>query len=304
LKLHLCNRPPVCSRGVVLRGLRIAMGLALGATLGHAATLYTFASDGATPYSFSFLEMDPLAGNGTFAIPPFEVGGLTFTQATASIAGGTACFQFGTAGASVTASSSTCSAGANAPDGAWQSLFFGSFAPGTYTAFNAASAGTVLAAPDLLTISEVSAWEYTFSNTGPNPYSFSFLELTPLSGTGAFAIAPFQGDGLTFTQATASIVGGIGCFQFGTAGASVSASSFTCSADANAPDGAWQSSFFGSLGPGTYQAFNTVSVGSAPAAPNQLTVTLLPEPGSLALFAGGLAIVVLRRRTARWGLPR
>ncbi len=76
------------------------MGLALGATLGHAAFLYTFANDGPTPYSFSILEMDPLAGDGTFAIPPFQVDGLTFTQATASISGGEGCFQFGTAGAS------------------------------------------------------------------------------------------------------------------------------------------------------------------------------------------------------------
>jgi hypothetical protein len=280
------------------------MGLALGATLGHAALLYTFASDGATPYSFSILEMDPLSGNGTFAIPPFEVGGLTFTQATASITGGTGCFQFGTAGASVTANASTCSAGANAPDGAWQSLFFGSFAPGTYTAFNAASQGIAPAAPDLLTISEVAAWQYTFSNTGLIPYSFSFLELTPLSGTGAFAIAPFQVGGLTFTQATASISGSSSCFQFGTAGASVSANSSTCSAGANAPDGAWQSLFFGSFGPGTYTAFNAASQGIAPAAPNELTVTLLPEPASLALFAVGLALLVFRRPAVRQGLPR
>jgi hypothetical protein len=280
------------------------LGLALGATLGHAALLYTFANDGPAPYSFSLLEMDPLSGGGAFAIPPFEVGGLTFTQATAGISGGTACFQFGTAGASVTASPGSCGIVSNAPDGAWQSLFFGGFTPGTYTAFNAASQGAAPAAPDLLTISEVSAWEYTFSNSGPNPYSFSFLELAPLNGAGPFAIAPFQVGGLTFTQATAMFTGGTGCFQFGTAGASVTASPFTCSLDANAPDGAWQTLFFGSFGPGTYTAFNAIAAGAAPAAPNELTINFLPEPASLALFAGGLAVLVFRRRATQKELAR
>ena len=71
-------------------------GLLLGATLGHTAVLYTFSENGVNPYSFSFLEPSLLDATGAFAIPPFQVGSLTFAQATLTQAGGTGCFQFGT----------------------------------------------------------------------------------------------------------------------------------------------------------------------------------------------------------------
>jgi len=78
-------------------------GLLLGATLGHTAVLYTFSENGVNPYSFSFLEPSLLDATGAFAIAPFQVGSLTFTQATLTQTGGTGCFQFGTAGATLTA---------------------------------------------------------------------------------------------------------------------------------------------------------------------------------------------------------
>ena len=261
------------------------------AAFSHAATLYTFSSDGAAPYSFSFLEFAPLSNSGAFAIPPFQAGGLTFTQATLTQAGGTSCFQFGTSGASLTATPFTCGVTAFAPEGGWQSLFFGASGPGAYTAFNITSDGSAPAAPDLLSIQNVDAYEYTFSNTAANPYSFSFLELTPLTGPGAFPIAPFQVAGLTFTQATLSQVAGTDCFQFGTAGATLTAPPFTCGVTAFAPDGGWQSLFFGASGPGAYTAFNAASNGSAPAAPGVLTITTTPEPSTLALVLAGLALV-------------
>jgi hypothetical protein len=268
--------------------------LLLSATL-SAVPLYTFSNTGANPYSFSFLEMNPLDTTGAFAIPPFQAGGLTFTQATLTQVAGTSCFQFGTAGASLTATQFSCGLTAFAPQGGWQSLFFGATAPGTYEAFNAVSQGSAPSAPNQLTIQDVSAFQYTFAANGPNPYSFSFLELNPLTTTGGFAIAPFQVGGLTFTQASLTAVAGTDCFQFGTAGASLTATPFSCGLSAFAPDGGWQSLFFGATGPGTYAAFNTASNGSAPAAPNQLTVIDLPEPTSLLLLAFGLTVLATAR---------
>src|SRR5581483_3251228 len=124
----------------------------------------------ASPYSFSFLESAPLTSTGSFAIPPFQEGGLTFTQASLTQVLGTSCFQFGTAGASLTATASSCGLSAFAPDGASQSLFFGSTSPGSYTAFNAVSSGTAPAAPNQLTIQNFDAIQYTFSHAGQNPY--------------------------------------------------------------------------------------------------------------------------------------
>jgi hypothetical protein len=276
--------------------------LLFSGTLCSAATLYTFSNTGANPYSFSFLEPGTLTSSGSFAIPPFQAGGLTFTQASLTQSAGTGCFQFGTPGATLTATQFSCGLSAFAPDGGWQSLFFGATAPGTYTAFNAVSNGSAPPAPNQLTIQDVAAFQYTFSNNGPNPYSFSFLEPALLNASAPFAIAPFQVGGLTFTQATLTQAGGTDCFQFGTPGASLTATQFSCGLSAFSPDGGWQSLFFGAAAPGTYTAFNAVSNGSAPSAPNQLTIVAQPEPASWALFALGVAILaVLSRKRQRDG---
>lgn len=271
---------------------RAVLTLLFGGTLGQAASLYTFSNTGTNPYSFSLLEPGPLTSTGIFAIPPFQEGGLTFTQASLTQAGGTECFQFGTGGATLTATAFSCGVSAFAPDGGWQSLFFGATAPGTYNAFNAVANGSAPAAPNQLTIQDVSAIQYTFSNNGANPYRFSFLEPPFLTTSGPFAIAPFQVGGLTFTQATLTQAGGTGCFQFGTAGATLTATQFSCGLNAFAPGGGWQSLFFGATAAGTYTAFNAVANGSAPPAPNQLTILALPEPASWALFCGGVTLVV------------
>jgi hypothetical protein len=279
---------------------RTAIGAVIGATLSHAAVLYTFSNTGVSPYSFSFLEMTSLTTTGAFAIPPFQVGGLMFTQATLTQADGTNCFQFGTAGASLTATPFSCGLSAFSPDGGWQSLFPGGSAPGTYTAFNSVSDGSAPPAPNQLTIQYVSAFQYTFSNDGAHPYSFSFLESAILNTTGAFAIAPFQLDGVTFTQATLTQADGTGCFQFGTAGASLTATPFSCGLSAFSPDGGWQSLFLGTITPGTYTAFNAASDGSAPPAPDQLTITDLPEPTTPILFACGLSILTIANLRVRF----
>lgn len=286
-------------RLIFARCAQAALGFVLGATLSPAAVLYTFSNTGVNPYSFSFLEMNPLTTTGAFAIPPFQVSGLTFTQATLTQADGTGCFQFGTAGASLTATPFSCGLSAFSPDGGWQSLFLGAATPGTYTAFNAASEGSAPAAPNQLTIQDVTAFQYTFSNDGANPYSVSFLESAILNTTGAFAIAPFQVDGLTFTQATLTQADGTGCFQFGTAGASLTATPFSCGLGAFSPDGGWQSLFLGTTTPGAYTAFNAASEGSAPPAPDQLTITDLPEPASPVLLACGLSILTAFARHRR-----
>jgi len=273
---------------------------ALFASLGHAAVLYTFSNTGANPYRFSFFEPAPLTSSGAFAIPPFQVGGLTFTQATLTQSGGTACFQFGTAGAGLTATAFSCGLSAFAPEAGWQSLFLSATAPGTYDAFNAVAEGSAPAAPNLLIIEEVNAVKYTFSNHGANPYSFSFFEPAILTANGPFSIALFQVSGVTFTQATFTEAGGTGCFQFGTAGASLTATAFSCGLSAFAPNGGWQSLFLGATGAGTYTAFNAATEGSAPAAPDQLTILVTPEPATLALSAGALtflAAIASRRRT-------
>ena len=142
---------------------------------------------------------------------------------------------------------------------------------------------------------------YTFSNNGANAYSFSLLEPGPLTSTGSFAIPPFQAGGLTFTQASLTQAGGTECFQFGTAGATLTATPFSCGLSAFAPDGGWQSLFFGAAAPGTYAAFNAISEGSAPPAPDQLTIIGQPEPASWALFCGGAAMLAAfaRRRKRR-----
>jgi hypothetical protein len=280
----------------------MSMVLALTATAGRAAVLYTFSNTGASPYSFSLLELNPLTTTGAFAIAPFQAGGLTFTQADLSNFGGVQCFQFGTAGASLTAVAGSCGVSATAPDGGWQSIFLGAKAPGTYATFTNTSSGSAPAAPDRLTIRNVAATLYTFSNTGTSPYSFSFLELNPLTMTGAFAVAPFQAGGLTFTQADLSNFGGVQCFQFGTAGASLTAVAGSCGVSASAPDGGWQSIFLGAKAPGTYATFTNTSSGSAPAAPDQLKIVALtlpaavPEPSGLVLILGGLAGLAASRR--------
>jgi hypothetical protein len=284
------------------RYARAGLVLLLGVTLAHGATLYTFTNTAANPYSFSFLELNPLTTTGAFAIPAFPVDGITFTQATLTQADGTGCFQFGTAGASLTATQFSCGISAFSPDGASQSLFLGATTPGTYDAFDAASSGSAPPAPNQLTIQTVSAFQYTFSNNGVNPYSFSFLEQNLLTSTGNIAIAPFVVDGLTFDQATLSEAGGTGCFQFGTAGASLTATQFSCGVSAYAPDGGWQSLFLGATTPGTYGAYYADSSGSAPAGPDVLSITNLnpppppppaetPEPPSLIFLASGLALL-------------
>ncbi len=277
-----------------------AAGLFLSAQAGRAATMYTFSNTGANPYSFSFLEPNLLTSTGAFAIPPFQEGGLTFTQATLTMAGSTACFQFGTAGASLTASQFSCGLNAFAPEGGWQSLFVGANADGAYTAFNAVAGGSAPPAPNHLTIQNFNAIQYTFANNGPNPYSFSLLEPSLLSSSGPFAIAPFQVDGLIFTQATLSQAGGTGCFQFGTPGATLTASQFSCGLSAFAPAAGWQSLFFGATAPGAYTAFNTAADGSAPAAPDELTITAQPEPSSWLLFIVGAALLAGSFRRRQW----
>lgn len=286
-------------------GRIIAIGMALCTTLSHAAVLYTFSNlNAASPYNFSLLETGILNSTGAFAIPPFQINSLTYTQATLTAASGTECFQFGTAGASLSATPSSCGVSAFSPDGGMQSLFLGANAPGTYAAFNAISNGSAPAAPTLLTIQYVSALLYTFSSAGQNPYSFSILEPGILNATGAFAIPPIQINNLTFTQATLTAASGTECFQFGTAGASLSATPSSCGVSAFSPDGGMQSLFLGANAPGTYVAFNAVSDGNAPAAPEQLTIaslpgstnSALPEPESLALLGVGLLVLALFRR--------
>ena len=280
---------------------RAAVALVLGAVLSLTRRFSTLSLIlAADPYSFSFLEPSILTTAGAFAIPPFQVNGLTFTQATFNQSGGTECFQFGTAGASLSATPLSCSLSAFAPDGGWQSLFFGANTLGTYTAFNAASEGSAPAGPNQLTIQDVPAFQYTFSNDGASPYSFSFLEPALLSTAGAFPIAPFQVNGLTFTQATFNQSGGTECFQFGTAGAGLSASPFSCSVGAFAPEGGWQSLFFGANAPGSYTAFNAASQGSAPAGPDRLVITATPEPSELGLVViGVLGLAGFMRRRRR-----
>ena len=92
LNTNLLDRYPTATRETFLGSAgiayRIAMtthsfwrmmtGLLLGATLGHTAVLYTFSETGVNSYSFSFLEPSLLDATGAFAVPPFEVSGLTF----------------------------------------------------------------------------------------------------------------------------------------------------------------------------------------------------------------------------------
>src|SRR5579862_825493 len=276
-------------KSTVLRGLAVAprfavarlmpavVSMMLGTAFANAAVEYTFSNTGADPYSFSLLEPSLLTTTGAFPIAPFQVGGLSFTQATLTQAGGTGCFQFGTAGATLTATPFSCGLSAFAPQGGWQSLFFGAIAPGTYTAFNAVAGGAAPPAPNQLTIQNVAAYQYTFSHKGTNPFSFSFLTLNLLDLVGPLAIPPLSVDGITITQGGLTQTAGTSCFQFGTAGASLTEAPFSCGLSAFAPDCGFQSLFFGASAPGTYTAFNAVANGACPTPGlDSLTIDFLP----------------------------
>lgn len=185
--------------------------------------------------------------------------------------------------------------------------FNGATGPGSYAAVYTGFTGSAPDGPDHLTIQNVAALLYTFSNTGPDPYSFSFLELSPVNTTGAFAIAPFQVDGHTFTRAMHTTVGGADCFVFGSAGATLLGDG-SCGIGAFPPEAALLTAFDGATGPGSYTAVNYVSSGIGFAAPNHLTIEALslpvppvetPEPSGLMLALGGLGVLAVSARRRR-----
>jgi hypothetical protein len=276
-----------------------ALGFLFTAAVCHADVIYTLSNTGPTPYNFSFVEPGPLvAATGPFAIPAFTAGGTTFTQGAFFNLGAEQCFEFGSAGASLSVSQG-CAESVVAPQGAIQSLFQGAVTPGSYAAIGAQSLGNAPASPDLLTITPITAVQYTFSKTGPTPYNFSFVEPSPLvTATGPFAIPAFAAGGTTFTQGAFFNLGAEQCFEFGSAGASLSVSQ-GCAESIVAPQGAIQSLFQGAVTPGNYAAIGAQSLGNAPASPNQLIITAVPEPTGLALLGtglAGLAVCGLRRR--------
>lgn len=284
------------------RSMLCALGFLLTGSLCQADVLYTLSNSGAG-YSFSFVEPSPITTSGAFAIPAFTAGGTTFTQAAFLNSGAQQCFEFGSAGASLSVSSG-CSESASAPDGAIQSIFQGAITNGSYAATGTQSLGNAPASPTLLTITPMTAVLYTLSNDGGNPYSFSFAEPDPLiAATGPFAIPAFTVGGTTFTQGAFFNLGAQQCFEFGSAGATLSVAS-GCSESASAPDGAIQSTFLGAVTPGSFAAVGTQSLGNAPVSPDQLVITAVPEPATLALLGAGLAMCGWRMRNARRGVSR
>jgi hypothetical protein len=277
--------------------LQIALCSIAAPALTQAAVLYTFSNSGAQPDSFSLLEEDFLSTPGNFAIPPFSVGGSTFTQAAF---GAGRCFSFATSGGLASGDGSSCTGGATSPDAAWLVAFFPNLtAPGTYHAAISHSEGSAIAAPDQLTIANVSAYRYTFSNNVASPYSFSFLEQNLLTAPGTFPIAPFSIGGSTFTQAA---FGAGRCWGFATSGGVVSSDSSSCTEGASPPEAGWLVAYSTTTtAPGSYNAVLSHADGSAIAAPNRLVITALPEPSTVFLGGSCLTGLVLlgRRRSAR-----
>lgn len=145
---------------------------------------------------------------------------------------------------------------------------------------------------------------YTFANTGTNPYSFSFVENSILTSPGTFAITPFTIDGFTFTQAALGVVSNSYCFVFGTAGANpVSGNSSSCSVTALPGEAGLQSTFVGPPNmTGLYTTASDSGLGGIPTAQgaNQLTISSVPEPGSILLLGSALcAVGILRKKLAR-----
>ncbi len=280
-----------------MKSLRVfrALGFVLAAAMCHADVLYTVANTGPAPYSFSFVEPSSLAAStGPFAIPAVTAGGTTFTQGAFYNFGATQCFEFGSAGASLSVSSG-CAESASPPDGAIEGTFQGAVTQGSYGAIGIQNLGIAPAGPNLLTITPMTEVQYTFSNNGADPYSFSFVEPSPLiTGTGPFAIPAFTAGGTTFTEGAFYNLGDTQCFEFGSAGASLSVSS-GCGESAAPPDGALQMAFNGAVTPGSYAAVGSQSLGSAPAPAGQLTVSAIPEPTGMALIGVGLACLALLR---------
>ena len=144
---------------------------------------------------------------------------------------------------------------------------------------------------------------YTFANTGGGAYSFSFTEPNFLTTPGTFSITPVTVDGFSFTQAALGIFSGPSsyCFVFGTAGANpVSGGTNSCALTANPGEAGTISNFLGTLNaPGVYTTVNESGGGGIPPSqgPNQVTITLTPEPGTFLILTSAIvAMAVLRRR--------
>ncbi len=220
---------------------RLLVCSCFASSLAHAAVLYTFSNTGSQPYSFSFLEPDIITAPGDVAIPPFTIGTSSFTQA----AFGVECIAIAGAAGFVDGGIGGCDVGSGSNGSAWLITNPPLNHPGTYSILGT-SLGEAPPAPDHVTISEVPAYSYTFSNTGSQPYSFTFLEQNLLTAPGVFAVPPFTVDGSTFTQAAFNPE----CFSFATASGLVDASVSGCDVSSG-----WLIDSPGAIKPGAYHSF-------------------------------------------------
>ncbi len=138
---------------------------------------------------------------------------------------------------------------------------------------------------------------YTFTTSGG---SFSFTQANLITTSGAFSITPFTLGAYTFTQALYST--SLGCFDFGTAGATIFGDNNSCGYSTTAGNAAFYALF--SPLPTTTGTFSAgTSFSSFGPSLQSLTISQVPEPSSMLLLGSGVLALMGARRRRRGYLP-
>lgn len=142
---------------------------------------------------------------------------------------------------------------------------------------------------------------YTFERVGTNPYKFSFIEPTFLTTNAPnLNIGTISAGGFTFHDSALAVIGNIFCFAFGSGNTDAFEHDGQSCGLQNGPISGVTALFSGANKVGTFNVISGTSF-SYPSSGHELTrltITVVPEPSSLALLASG-ALVFLRRLRRR-----